>query len=250
MKLIKLNSESNILDKYKKLKNYSEDYLILESIKVIQYAQKLNIQFEEVVSHHDFFKKNLEINSKNNYVIGKSELSNFIGYSSHSGVFALIKKPKPTNKLSSRILILDRLTSPENVGSIASSACAFGFKTIIFDNKGASPYLRRCIRVSTGHVLALNIKKSMSLESEIENLKSIGYEIICSHNSIKSKTLEEENIKTEKIAIIIGSEGHGVSDEIIKLADHELKINTDIDVEHLNASNASSIIMHHFKKIN
>ncbi len=240
--------KDHVLEKYKKLRKDHNDYLILESEKVILYAHKMDFTFEEIIANNDFYKEHPNINAKAYYILEKHKLKEIIGYNSHGGVFALIKKPAEKTQIADRVLILDNLTSPENVGSICRSASAFGFNTVIYNSKGVSPYLRRCIRVSTGHVLNLNILKSSSIKNKICELKENNYNIISCHNSKQSKDLEDYSKNIKKLCLIIGSEGHGISDDLIKLSNVSIKIKTHENVEHLNASNASSIIMHYFKK--
>lgn len=244
-----ITADNPLIEKYKKLRKLNSNFLILESEKVILYALKMGLVLEEILSYPDFFQSNKNIHSKRYYSIDKKYLNEIIGYKSHSGVFATILIPPEIETLSKRVIILDSLTSPENVGSICRSASAFGFKTVIYNSNGISPYLRRCIRVSTGHVLGLNIIKSNSLPLTIEKLKEDNFKIICAHNSINSNYLENIKNDYEKLAIVIGSEGHGITNEVIQISDLEIKISTHIDVDHLNASNAASIMMHHFKSI-
>ena len=241
MKEINFNDE--ILNKYKKQKNLVDDnYIILESEKVIIYAMKLGLTFEEVIAPIEFIKSYPNLNSKNIYFTEKKLLSSLIGYNSHGGIFGLIKKPTSKLYYNDKILILDGLTSPENVGSICRSAAAFNFNTIIYSSKGINPFLKRCIRVSTGHILGLNIIKSNNLNEDIIKLKKLNFQIISAHNSPKSVDIISFK-PDEKFALIIGSEGHGISRELIECSDKEIKINTTDKVEHLNASNAASILM-------
>ena len=249
MKIINIESNDPILEKYKKLKKYHEDLIILESEKVIKFALNRGIYLEELVTNKDFFLKNENLKADKVYLIEKQELNNLIGYKSHSGTFAVVPKPREKQIKNNRVIILDGLTSPENVGSICRSARAFGFDNIIYSNKGITPYLRRCIRVSTGHVLGLNVIKSLNLLKTVQNLKDDGFKILSAHNSKSSLNVEGIEIQNHKIALIVGSEGHGISNDLIDMSDMEIKINTHTSVDHLNVSNASSILMFYLKHI-
>lgn len=249
MKPVNILWNDPIVDKYKKLKSSNNSYLILESEKVINYASKQGIFFEEILSDQKYLDKNkhlLKI-TKKYYILDKKQLSKTIGYNTHGGVFALIQPPKIFHQDCDKIIYLDGLTSPENIGSICRSAAAFGFKKLLFDSKGSSPFLRRAIRVSTGHVLALQIEKVISPIDHIHQLKNDGFTIVSAHNSTQSISIN--NVKLPKrICLVIGSEGHGVSKEIINLSDKHIKINTDESVDHLNASIAASVLMFELSK--
>lgn len=249
MKIVTIKPDHHVLHKYQKLKKYHNDFIILESEKVITYALKIGIKLIEIVTNNDFLDKYPNLESEVIYVLDKKELKGFIGYNSHSGTFALAKKPEPSNSYHNRTLILDKLTSPENVGSICRSAKAFGFNTIIYNTKGISPHLRRCIRVSTGHILGLNIVPCTNLIELTKQMKKDNFEIVSAHNSESSIDINNYIPKYDKIAIIVGSEGHGISNELIQESDIEIKISTHKSVEHLNVANASSIIMSQLKII-
>ena len=251
MTIESIDAFHNILTKYTKSKNLKTDMLILESEKVVKYAFKLGFYFKELVATESFFNENKHFldNCENAYIIDKQTQSKIIGYKTHGGVFGLIEPPQTKDISSNRVLWLDGLTSPENVGSISRSAAAFGFSDILYSRNGASPFLKRCIRVSTGHVLGLNIIKVVDQNKMIQTLKSKNYKIISVHNSNISNSLESLNHR-DKLCLIIGSEGHGIDETLVSHSDEHIKISTSPSVEHLNASNAASIIMHYFSNIN
>ena len=244
-----ITKDHTIFEKYKKQKQYSSnEYIILESEKVINFAVSLGHKLIEIVSHHDFYQRNPTIDAVYKYQINKKELSEIIGYKSHSGVFALIKKPIQQNSYHNNILILNGLTSPENVGSICRSAAAFNFKSVIYDKNTCSPFVKRAIRVSTGHVLALDIHHEQDILKRLTLLRQNGYDIIAAINSDNSISLEQFKYNNNsKKCLIIGSEGHGIDSEVLNESNIQLKIETNAIVSHLNAAIAASIIMNHLK---
>lgn len=100
------------------------------------------------------------------YTASNELMKKIVGHKVHQGMMALIEKPNyiEFDEIVGNIVVLNGLTSPENVGSIVRSCAAFGVGTILIDEKTCSPYLRRCIRVSTGNVFHLKVYKSKSLK--------------------------------------------------------------------------------------
>ena len=160
------------------------------------------------------------------------------------GVFALCKIPETSEILSDRILILDNIQDPSNMGAIVRSACAFGYDTILSVNS-VYPYSYKCIRSSMGHIFNVNF-----IETDYENLQKIktknNIKFICADMS--GENLDNFHSKDEKIAVIIGNEGQGVSKEIEDLSDYIISIPMKNSVESLNASVSASIIMYYLKK--
>ena len=160
------------------------------------------------------------------------------------GVFALCKIPETSEILSDRILILDNIQDPSNMGAIVRSACAFGYDTILSVNS-VYPYSYKCIRSSMGHIFNVNF-----IETDYENLQKIktknNIKFICADMS--GENLDNFHSKDEKIAVIIGNEGQGVSKEIEDLSDYIISIPMKNLVESLNASVSASIIMYYLKK--
>lgn len=160
------------------------------------------------------------------------------------GVFALCKIPETSEILSDRILILDNIQDPSNMGAIVRSACAFGYDTILSVNS-VYPYSYKCIRSSMGHIFNVNF-----IETDYENLQKIktknNIKFICADMS--GENLDNFHSKDEKIAVIIGNEGQGVSKEIENLSDYIISIPMKNSVESLNASVSASIIMYYLKK--
>ena len=160
------------------------------------------------------------------------------------GVFALCKIPETSEKLSDRIVVLDNIQDPSNMGAIVRSACAFGYDTILSVNS-VYPYSYKCIRSSMGHIFNVNF-----IETDYENLQKIktknNIKFICADMS--GENLDNFHSKDEKIAVIIGNEGQGVSKEIENLSDYIICIPMKNSVESLNASVSASIIMYYLKK--
>ena len=143
-------------------------------------------------------------------------------------------------------LILDNLQDPGNVGTLVRSAVAFGFNDV-YCVGGADPYSDKVIRSSAGTILEAKIH-ICTFEEIKKNKKLIA-------NNFMVADMDGENINKlkppqGKIAVIVGNEGQGVSEEFLNLADTKVSIPMAPSVESLNAGVAGSIIMQKLSDIN
>lgn len=197
----------------------------------------------KILATPSFIEKH-NLSGDNIFAADKKLLESVAGFKIHFEVLILADKPADSklSELDDRIILLNGLTSPENVGSIVRSSAAFAINSIITDEKTCSPFLRRCIRVSMGNIFAMKTYHSINVRGDLKKLKDLGYTILSTANipgSIDLKTFEFP----KKCVLIIGSEGDGIDSDILTHSDSILRINIDSQVAHLNASNAASIFL-------
>ena len=136
-------------------------------------------------------------------------------------------------------LILDNLQDPGNVGTLVRSAVAFGFKDIYLVG-GADPYSEKVIRSSAGTILKTRLHL-VDFETIKKNKSKIAKNFIVADMS--GESINKICLPKSTVAVIIGNEGQGVSDEFLNLADTIISIPMAPQVESLNAGVAGSIIM-------
>ncbi len=155
-------------------------------------------------------------------------------------VMAVVHKPKE-KPITDKILILDDLQDPGNLGTIIRSAVAFDFKTIVVSPKTVDAYNSKVIRSTQGMIFHINIVVK-DIACFINNIKTDGYTVYGT-NVRNGLNIRDTSLPT-KLAIVIGNEGNGISREVAKLCDANIFIPMDSDVESLNAGVAASIIMY------
>ena len=157
-----------------------------------------------------------------------------------SGIFAFVKIPNNKSIVGDKILVLDNLQDPSNLGAIIRSAYAFDFKSIVMLS-GVYPYSAKVIRSSMGYVFDINLISFNNYTELLDFLGKNKYNLVCADMS------GEELVKfksPKKIALVIGNEGNGVSETLINNASHIIRIPMHNGVESLNASVSASIIMY------
>ena len=152
-----------------------------------------------------------------------------------------ICKYQKEKELGNKILMLDDIQDPGNLGTIIRSSLAFNIDTIILSKTSVDLYNSKVLRACQGMNFHINIIRD-DLKKYINNLKNKDYKIFTTDVN-NGKDLK--NIKQiEKYAIIMGNEGNGVSKEISSLADEKIYIKMNEKCESLNVAVATSIILY------
>ena len=148
---------------------------------------------------------------------------------------------KKEDDIGKRVLILEDIQDPGNLGTIIRSSVAFDVDTIILSKKCADLYSSKVIRSTQGMIFHINII-TRDIEDIIKYLKDNSYTI---YGTKVDGGRDIKNIDIpECYALIIGNEGRGMSDNISKLCDEYLYIKMNEMVESLNAGVATSILLY------
>ena len=143
-------------------------------------------------------------------------------------------------------LVLDNLVDYGNIGTIVRSAAAFGLKTIISTNTHADFFYKKIIDASRGKIFEANIKKFNTDQDTLNYLKTNGYQIIAtSPHAQKLQSLIE--LRDKPIALILGNETEGCSQNFIDQADLLIQIPMSSDIESLNVAVAAGISIYELK---
>jgi TrmH family RNA methyltransferase len=154
---------------------------------------------------------------------------------SQIGVCKMLDK----HEISNRVLILDGIQDPGNLGTLMRSAKAFDFNTIFLADGSCDIYNDKVIRSSQGSIFKLNFIHGDKIEF-IKNLSKTHK--VYNTNVRNGKDIRNVDVE-EKVAVILGNEGNGVSDEINELPLDSLFINMS-NMESLNVGVAGSILMY------
>lgn len=241
------SKDNKLFKQYRNLlnKKYRDKYgkYIIEGLRFTKDAISKNKDIEAIILSES--KKNLSDKFHGFSIVVLSDEC-FLSVSdtvNSQGVIAVINKDKDkTEEIKGPVLILDRVQDPGNLGTIIRTANAAGFKRIILSNGSADLYNSKVLRSTAGAIFNINLKENVDLVEEINCLKSSGYVVI--GTSLDAKEFYNKVKYTEKTAIIIGNEGSGISKDILKSTDFNIKIPIYSDVESLNASAAAAIILY------
>ena len=186
---------------------------------------------------------NVEIDS-----ISKQDLKKVTATENPSGIIGVMQPPKgEIQKMNQRIIILDNIANPGNLGTILRTANWFGVYNILLSEDCVDPYNPKVVRSAMGAHFSMNIV-SGKIHNNIKKLQSEGFKIIAADLDTKN-TIESLKINTDKWALLMGSEAHGLSESVASLADYKIKISQIGKIESLNVSVACGIFLYHISTI-
>ena len=139
------------------------------------------------------------------------------------------------------IVVCDGITDVRNFGAIARSAECAGADAIVIATKNGAQINADAMKTSAGALNVLPVCRVGSLRNTLKWLQSEGVELVAA--SDKSSRLIYETDLNKPIAVILGSEDKGVSNEIMKMCDHRVAIPMNGTIESLNVSAAAAVIM-------
>ena len=152
---------------------------------------------------------------------------------------------KENDEIGNKVLLLDNIQDPGNLGTIIRSAVAFNVDTIVLNNKSVDLYNSKVLRAAQGNNFYINIIRKDLIEF-VSLLKKDGYKI---YSTNVNNGNDVKNVKTnEKYAIIMGNEGNGVSADLQDLSDFNIYITMNDKCESLNVAVATSIILYELNK--
>ncbi|WP_334121545.1 TrmH family RNA methyltransferase [Glutamicibacter sp.] len=179
------------------------------------------------------------------------QLEDLVGFHLHRGAMAAMNRPEPLDlnnvlENSSRIAILEDIADHTNLGAIIRSASGLGIDAVLLTPKCVDPWYRRSARVSMGTVFDLPWVRLESWPGDMAKLKDHGYELLAMELTVDAMALNEVQINPgQKIAMILGNEGRGVTQEALDAVDRTVIIPMHREVDSLNVGAASAIAFWH-----
>lgn len=185
------------------------------------------------------------------YMAQREIVMNITGYNLVRGLWVTLRrKPEPSIeeflKDKKRITVLYDVVNPTNVGAIIRCAAALGMDGALLTHPSVDPLTRRSARVSMGTVFQIPWTQASREESEglnlIKKLQENGFKTVAMALTEDSTSVDNDEIRaSEKLAILMGSEGPGLPKEVIAACDYRVMIPMYHGVDSLNVAAASAI---------
>ncbi len=220
--------------KQKKYRDLEQKFLI-EGEHLVEEAEKSWVLEKIILLENSEYPSKLE-----KIYVSKSVMKKLSSLDTPPNVIGVCKMLS-RKELGKKVLLLDDIQDPGNLGTIIRSSVAFNVDSIVMSLNTVDLYNPKVIRSTQGMIFKINLIKD-DLERVIEKLKSKNIPIYTTNVN------GGENIKninsTDSYGLIMGNEGNGVKDEISALADRKIYIPMNSKVESLNVSVAASILLY------
>ena len=240
---------------YKQLRenSFKSDHsFIADSPKVVNILLREDIEVKSILATQEYYDEFSELVASKNipklFVASKDEMQKIVGHKIHHNCMLHGIRPKDVelDNLGENIIMLDNITSTENIGSIARSAVGLGVSSYVVPKQSPHPFSRRALRVSMGHASMLKIHIYDDIFTTITTLKLKGYKIFAAEVTPNSTFLNDIKVP-KKWVILMGHEGHGISKEVLEICDEVVTIEMQDGIKSFNVAVASSILMYKFK---
>ena len=162
-------------------------------------------------------------------------------------ILGLCKMSDGNEIIGTKILMLDEVQDPGNLGTIIRSSVAFGVDTIVLGNNTVDLYNPKVIRATQGMLFYVNII-SKDLKETIKELKSLEIPVYGTKVEYGEDVRNFPSKDKKSYGLVVGNEGNGVSSEVLDLCDKYIYIDMDEKVESLNVSVATSIILYELNR--
>jgi tRNA G18 (ribose-2'-O)-methylase SpoU len=175
------------------------------------------------------------------FVATDAVLRRVVGFDLHRGAVASADRwqlPTAESVLAGtrRVAVLERVNDHENLGVLFRSAAALGVDALLLDSECADPLYRRCVRVSIGHVLRIPWTRVESLEA----VRSAGLTTFALTPAPTAVPIDEV-VWPERVALLFGAEGPGLSDAWLAAADRHVRIPMQPGADSLNVATAAAV---------
>lgn len=188
-------------------------------------------------------KKNIKIS-----IVDKGKLINLIKNKYHQGIVLSVSTYPyvsfHTLFNSNKLLLLDNIEDPQNMGAILRSAEVMGFNSIMLAKRGTPEVYSSVVKVSAGATEHLRITQDLNANSYVKKAKELGYTIISLDKNGKHTLQEIAAAKPQKIMLVIGGEDKSIGQFILNESDFILGINQHGKISSLNASVAAGVGMY------
>ncbi len=185
------------------------------------------------------------------YTAPREVISGIIGYHLVRGLWMTLRR-KPEESIQDfckdkkRIAVLMDVVNPANVGAIFRSAAALGMDGVLLTHPSVDPLTRRVARVSMGTVFQIPWAKASREESDgvalTHLLQSYGFKTVAMALTEDSTNVDNDEIRANpKLAVLLGTEGTGLSKDVISASDYRVMIPMCHGVDSLNVAAASAI---------
>ncbi|HEY3484902.1 MAG TPA: RNA methyltransferase [Ilumatobacteraceae bacterium] len=179
------------------------------------------------------------------YVAPRGVLATTVGFNLHRGAIASARR-RPGRSIpdviatARRVVVLEGLNDPENLGAIARSARALGVDALVLDPTCLDPYYRRAVRVSMGQILFMPVARATAWPGDLDRLHEAGFETWALTPGDDADDIWALDVP-DRLALVLGAEGPGLASSTIRSATRRVRIPITPGVDSLNVGAAAAV---------
>lgn len=184
------------------------------------------------------------------YIAPTEAFEAITGFNFHRGCLALADRPSERTLESvvdsaSLLVVLEGVTDPDNVGGVFRNAAAFSADAVLLSPTCCDPLYRKAIRTSMGATLRVSFARMPDWPGTLDQLRRTGFAIVALTPRRPSTSLDEfvAMARPDRMALVVGTEGSGLSPAVEALADYRVCIPMRSDIDSLNLSVAAGIAL-------
>lgn len=190
------------------------------------------------------------------YVVPDRLVNGIVGFQFHTGVMAIARRKPPisVDELMARcpgrstLIVLPETSSLQNMGAMIRINAAFGVDGILTGPQSVDAFYRLPVRVSMGTCFKLPIIQSRDLEADLRRLRDVhGVELAATVLAEDAQNLHEAQ-RGERLGLLFGGEGYGLSPQWVDLCDRRLTIPMKLGTDSLNVAVSAAVFLYHFTR--
>jgi TrmH family RNA methyltransferase len=181
-------------------------------------------------------------------LITESQLKSICSTQHPQGPVAVVRLPSNVysdnlpDDIGNRLLLLEDIQDPGNVGTLIRTAAAFDFGGVILTPKCADPYSQKCVQASAGTVMSIWVRVTSDYISLLNRLRNTGYALVAADLSGADNV---SALAKDKLTVALGNEANGLSSALLEIADIRFKVAINQHkAESLNVSVCGAVCMY------
>ncbi len=214
-------------------------YFLIEGQHLIDEALSAHQNVEVVIVSDNYDMSEQEY--PNIYIVTDAVMATLSSLDTPPGIMAVVQYVAPSGA-GNRVLMLEDIQDPGNMGTLIRSAAAFNFDKIYLSKNCVDVFSDKVLRSTQGMLFRVNIE----VVDIVETIQAFEGDVYMTSTD-NATSLEEVTPTENNVAIVLGNEGSGISEGLKEVVNASIMIEMSPHIESLNVAVAGSIIMHHFK---
>ena len=222
-----------------KKNRYLHQKFTVEGEKNIDALLRSNFKVDKIIISNKIIQKK-KINDIETLIASSSQMKQISNFKTSSNILAIVSmKEKTIYEKQKKILVLDNITDPGNLGNIIRSAHWFNIELIVLSKNCVDIYNDKVIQSSMGSFFGIDF-----ICVDISEFLTKCVDIPKISTTLSGNEFDK-NISFESFALILGSESHGIRKEIVELSDYNYKLSSNSqNIDSLNVASAAAIFMY------